>query len=173
MTIVLVGLRGGGKTTVGRLVAAELGWPFADSDARVEQVAGQSVAEIFATEGESGFRRRESAALAELLGAGPRVLATGGGAVHSASNRELMRPHFVVWLRADPPVLAARLLSDPRTAATRPALTGLPLEAELRELAARREEFYRDVATREVDAGRLSPESVAGDILRFWDERGG
>lgn len=173
MIVVLVGLRGSGKTTVGRLVATELGWPFADTDALVEESAGQSIAAIFASEGEAGFRRRESAALAELLGDGPLVVATGGGAVLSEANRELMRPHFVVWLRADPKVLAARVAGDPRTAATRPALTGFPFEAELRELAARREELYRDVAAREVDAGRDSPRDVAGDILRFWDARRG
>ena len=173
MTLVLVGLRGSGKSTVGQLVAAALGRPFADSDARVEAAAGQSIAAIFASEGEAGFRRRESAALAELLAHGPLVLATGGGAVLRAANRDLMRPHHVVWLRADPAILAARLAGDPRTAATRPALTGLPAEDELRELASSREALYRDVATREVDVAGVSPESVAGDIVRGWIELGG
>ena len=168
MTIVLVGLRGSGKSTVGKLVAAELGWAFADSDARIEQVAGCSIAKIFAAEGEAGFRQRESAALAELLGEESRVLATGGGAVLSVANRALMRPHFVVLLRADPAILAARLRADPQSATTRPALTELSIEAELHELAAQRQTLYREVARYEVDAGRLSPGMVASDIVREW-----
>src|SRR5678815_5101650 len=106
--IFLIGYRGTGKTTVGRLLATELGWDFADCDDAVEASAGQSVAEIFADEGEEGFRAREAEALLELCGRARIVLATGGGAVLSSTNRELLRAGgFAIWLTAHPQTIWA------------------------------------------------------------------
>lgn len=167
--LALVGARGTGKTTVGRLLAARLGWDFADVDDRVEAGAGKSVADIFATEGEAGFRDREAAALAELCARERCVVATGGGAVVRESNRPLVTgAGFVVWLTAAPEVLWARLCADPATAARRPNLTAAGGEAEVRALVAAREPLYRALADFALDTAALSPEAAADAILTAW-----
>ena len=95
----LIGYRGTGKSTVGPLLAAALGWQFLDADEHVERLARRTIAEIFAAEGEQGFRDLESAALAELCQGDGRVIATGGGVVLREFNRELLSTAgFVAWL---------------------------------------------------------------------------
>ena len=88
MNLVLIGLRGTGKTTVARLIAERLGWPWFDADAEIEARAGKSIAEIFAAEGEPAFRDRESQVVADLAQRDHSVLALGGGAVMRPANRE-------------------------------------------------------------------------------------
>lgn len=167
--LILIGARGTGKTTVGRLLAARLGRAFADVDDHVEAGAGATVAAIFATEGEAGFRAREAAALADLCARPDHVVATGGGAVVREANRPLIKSAgFVVWLAAAPEVLWARLCADPATAARRPNLTAAGGEAEVRALAAAREPVYRALADFALDAGALSPEAAADAILTAW-----
>src|SRR5262245_38591805 len=96
--IILVGSRCTGKTTTGKRLAEQLRWSFADVDDRIEAVAGKSIAEIFATEGETGFRDREAAALAELCMRSECVIATGGGAILREANRLLLDARgFVAW----------------------------------------------------------------------------
>src|ERR1051326_5701426 len=119
--IYLIGLRGTGKTTVGRLLAKLLNRPFHDADELLEQRAGRLIRDIFAAEGEAGFRDREEAILTELSAAGSSVIATGGGVVLRESNRETMRRTGVaVWLTADVDTLVQRLQSDPATMQRRP-----------------------------------------------------
>ena len=167
--IILVGYRGTGKTTVGRILANRLGWNFADNDDLVEAVAGKSIAEIFATEGEPSFRDRESAALAELCTRPARVIATGGGAILRAANRQLLRQSgFVVWLKAAPETVWSRLVTDPTTAARRPNLTQTGGFEEVRVLVAAREPLYRETADFAVPSDALSPEEVANAILTAW-----
>jgi shikimate kinase len=167
--LILVGYRGTGKTTVGRLLAGQLGWSFADSDDAIEAAAGKSVADIFAAEGEAGFRDREAAALRELCGRGRYVVATGGGAVLRPANRELLRAGgFVAWLTASPETIRARLEGDPTTAARRPNLTPAGGIEEVRALLAAREPLYREVADFVADADAPSPEAVAAAILKAW-----
>jgi shikimate kinase len=168
--ILLVGYRCTGKTTVGRLLAERLGWAFADVDDRIEAVAGKSVAEIFASEGEAGFRDREGAALAELCERSASVIATGGGAVLREANRRLLRDRgFVVWLTAQPETLWERLQTDPATAARRPNLTARGGWEEVRALVADREPLYREVADFVSTTDALSPEAAAGAILTAWN----
>src|SRR5262245_29603020 len=170
--ILLVGYRGTGKTTVGGLLANQLGWTFADCDDSIEAAAGKSIADIFATEGEAGFRDREAAALRELCSRQRCVIATGGGAVLRPSNRELLRAGgFVVWLTASPETSWARLQSDPMTGSRRPKLTAAGGVKEVRALVAAREPLYREVADFVADADTPSPEAVAAAILTAW--RGG
>lgn len=169
VTIILVGYRGSGKTTVGRLVAARLGWAFVDADDVIEATAGKSVAGIFAAEGEAGFRDREAAALAALCARPDHVIATGGGAVLREANRLAMKAGFVVWLTAPPEVVWERMCTDPTTAARRPNLTAAGGEAEVRALLAAREPLYREVADLTVGTESLSPELVADSILSAWN----
>ncbi|MFZ1414192.1 MAG: shikimate kinase [Defluviicoccus sp.] len=108
-SIVLVGLMGAGKTTVGRLLARRLGLAFADADHEIQRAAGHTVEEIFARFGEASFRISERRMVADLLAAGPLVLATGGGAFMDEDTRACIRAHALsVWLKADLDVLAER-----------------------------------------------------------------
>lgn len=167
--LILIGYRGTGKTTVGRVLAARLGRAFFDADELVEAVAGCSIADIFARSGEPEFRDREAAALAELCGRPPAVLATGGGAILRESNRALLKASgFVVWLSAPPEVLWARICADTATAARRPPLTSKSGSDEVRALLAAREPLYRETAQFVVDCGSASPETVADAILSAW-----
>jgi shikimate kinase len=163
--LILIGYRGTGKTTVARLVAERLGWPWQDADAYLEGKLGRTVRAVFAAEGEAGFRAHEAAALAELLEAPRLVLATGGGVVLRPDNRARLRAAGrVVWLTADAGTIWARLQGDPATAAQRPALTGLPGPEEVAALLAAREPWYRECATAVVDTAGRTPAAVADTI---------
>src|SRR5580692_307453 len=108
--VILIGYRATGKTTVGRLLAAQLGWEFADVDDYIESNFGGSIADIFAAEGETGFRKREAEVLSVLCGRERCVIATGGGAILRPENRELMRAAgVVVWLTAGCETIWGRL----------------------------------------------------------------
>src|SRR4051794_8788914 len=108
-SVVLVGMMGAGKSSVGRRLAARLSIPFIDADAEIESAAGMTIAEIFAQHGESYFRAGEARVIARLLEQGPQVLATGGGAVMDANTRALIRDKGIsVWLKADLEILLKR-----------------------------------------------------------------
>ena len=170
--IILVGYRCTGKTTVGRLLAERLGGSCVDVDDRIEAVAGKTIAEIFAAEGEPGFRDREALALAELCSRTRHVIATGGGAILRKANRGILKENgFVVWLTAAPETLWARMNTDPTTAARRPNLTATGGEEEVKTLLAAREPLYREVADFAVASDTLSPEAVADAILTEWNGR--
>jgi len=108
-SIVLIGMMGAGKSSVGRRLSARLGIPFVDADTEIESAAGMTIPEIFTQHGESYFRAGEARVIARLLEQGPQVLATGGGAVMDASTRTLIRDKGVsVWLKADLEILLKR-----------------------------------------------------------------
>jgi shikimate kinase len=162
--VFLVGYRGTGKTTVARLLAHRLGWPWVDADDLLESRAGMTVRQVFEAEGEAGFRRRESAVLEEMCGLRGHVVATGGGVVLTAANRERLRAAGrVVWLTADPRTIRRRLERDRTSAERRPVLTVGGL-AEIKELLRAREPLYRAVAHLSVDTSGRSPEEVAEDV---------
>jgi shikimate kinase len=109
-SIVLVGMMGAGKSSIGRRVAARLAIPFVDADAEIELAADMTIAEIFAVHGEPYFRAGEARVIARLLERGPQVLATGGGAFMNAQTRAALKEKAVsVWLKADLGVLTKRL----------------------------------------------------------------
>jgi shikimate kinase len=166
--IYLIGYRGTGKTTVGPVLAARLGWAFVDADVLLEERAGRTIRDIFANEGETGFRDREEANLRELAARDRHVIATGGGIILRPSNRELLKATgFVVWLTASPEAIWERMQGDPTTAARRPALAQGGL-AEVRELLSQREPHYRGIADVVVPTEGVSPEAVADAILAAW-----
>ena len=154
-----------GRRRLARRLAARLGWKFADCDDLVEHLAGRTVAEIFAAEGEAGFRIRESAALEFLCRQDRLIIATGGGAVLREANRVTMkRAGFVVWLTAPAETIHLRLNEDPTTAARRPNLTTGGL-GEIVSLLTVREPLYREVADLVLESGERSPDELADNIL--------
>ena len=160
--VLLVGMMGAGKTTVGRLVAERLGCPYADSDAEVEAATGRTVPELFAELGEAAFRSAEAEVLARAVAVdGPAVVSVAGGAVLDPANRALIRRSgTVVWLRADPATLAGRVGDG----AGRPLLADRPAE-ELARLEAVRRPYYAEVAHAAVDVDGSAPEAVADAVL--------
>lgn len=164
--LVLVGLMGSGKSTIGKKLATALGVAFADSDTEIERRSGRAIASIFETEGEPAFRAAEAATIAELLSADPPgVVATGGGAVLDAATRDLLRERAtVVWLRASPAVLVHRIAPD----GTRPLLADDPRTALVR-LAAEREPVYREVADHVVDVDHVPRKLVVDQVLAMLE----
>jgi shikimate kinase len=160
--IVLVGMMGCGKTTVGKRLAQRLGRPFIDSDKELEARCGVSVATVFDLEGEPGFRKRESALLLELLAMPDLVLATGGGVVLAPANRQALHDLAqVVYLRASLPELWSRLRNDKQ----RPLLATANPRQRIAELLQFREPLYEQTAHLQVLTGRQPVDKVVGEVL--------
>jgi shikimate kinase len=170
--IILIGLSGTGKSTVGRLVARRLGWMSGDTDDQVVSLDGREISQIFRDEGEAFFRKVERQAVLQLSKGERWVIATGGGAVLDPANRErLWRDSFVVYLETSPDQLVARLQGgDPRRAAARPLLADSDPHARLRELRHDREPLYRLADWTVHTDGRDRP-AVAEAIVSAWRER--
>jgi shikimate kinase len=138
-SIVMVGMMGAGKSSIGKRLAARLGIPFADADAAIEEAAGMSIADIFVTHGESSFRSGETRVIARLLEDGPQVLATGGGAfVNPETRARIQEKGISVWLKADMEVLLRRV----KRRDNRPLLKNDDPETTLTKLLAAREPYY-------------------------------
>jgi len=166
MNLVLIGYRGTGKSTVARILAERLGWPWFDADAEIESRAGKSIAEIFAQDGESVFRDWESRVVADLATRDQAVLALGGGAVLRPENRAcILQQGRVAWLTAPPETLWQRIQNDQLTAGRRPDLTAAGGITEIIATLAARREVYRQCAHCEVDTQAKTPEQTAEAIL--------
>jgi shikimate kinase len=162
--LVLIGMMGVGKSTVGRIVAAELDRPLFDSDEMIEERTGRTVREIWETDGEPAFRTLETDTLLEALAEPePSVIAAAGGVVLTERNREALQTSdaHVVWLMADVDVLVDRV----RNGGHRPLLDDDP-EATLRRLYAVRAPLYKEVADAIVSVDHRSPTEVAKAVLR-------
>jgi shikimate kinase len=165
--IFLIGYRGTGKTTVAQLLAARLGWQWADADEMLQERFEQTIRAIFAAEGEAGFRAKEAAVLDDLCKLSRHVIATGGGVVLRPSNRaKLKSAGRVVWLSADAQTIWNRLQGDATTAERRPPLTVGGL-AEVVELLEARQPYYLDCAHITVDTAGQTPERVV-DVILEW-----
>jgi len=161
-SIVLVGLMGVGKTTIGRRLAHRLGLPFTDADAAIEEAAGQNIPEIFAQHGEAYFRDGERRVIARLLDEGPQVLATGGGAFMASSTRTKIAERGIsVWLKADLDVLLRRI--GKRSA--RPLLKNDNPRATMERLMSERYPVYAE-ADITVDSEEGPHDAVVDDIIR-------
>jgi shikimate kinase len=165
--LVLVGMMGSGKSTVGAVCAARLGRPFVDTDELVASFAGIPVTEVFARDGEQAFRELEASAVADACAAPtPTVIAAGGGAVLDAANRKRMRETgFVVWLQAPASQLALRV-GDGRS---RPLLNQLPPSGDpagtLERLETLRRPAYEAAAHAKLDIGALDVAAVVDAVL--------
>jgi shikimate kinase len=162
--LVLIGFMGCGKSTVGRKLQAMLGYPLLDTDHLIEACAGRSINEIFAAEGEPAFRAMESEVLAELASQTQerRIIATGGGIVTRAENRELLRKlGFVVWLRAPVATLLQRVARNQE----RPLLHTADQRGRVESLLAERTPLYQESAHLEVETEGLTCHEVACGIL--------
>jgi shikimate kinase len=162
-SIVLVGMMGVGKSSIGRRLAARLGVPFVDADAEIETAAGMSIADIFARHGEADFRSGEARVIARLLEGGPQVLATGGGAVMNAETRAAIKAKGVsIWLCADFDVLMRRINKRKND---RPMLMTADPAATLRQLLAEREPVYAQ-ADITVQSREVPHDAIVGEIMR-------
>lgn len=167
-TVVLVGMMGAGKSTVGRRLATRLGVPFVDADAEIEAAAGTTISDIFSRHGEAEFRAGERRVIARLLEGPPKVLATGGGAFMDETTRNGIREHGVsVWLRADLEVLARRTARRN----TRPLLAGGDPRGALERLLVARNPVYA-LADLAVDSDDGPHESVVETIIGELKQRG-
>lgn len=165
----LTGYRGTGKSTIARHLADRLALPAADLDVEIERAAGRAVREIFAAEGEAGFRRRESDALGRLVARPCHVIALGGGAILAEKNRRwIAGTGRCCWLRAAPETIARRLRNDPHSASLRPALTSLDAREEIGDLLRQRTPLYAEVAQFAVDTDDAPLEQIVERIARWW-----
>jgi len=162
--LVLVGFMGTGKTVVGQRAAARLGHRFVDTDQRIEQRAGRTITELFATEGEARFRQRERAVIQELAAQQNLVIATGGGVVLNPDNlRDLEASGVVICLGAEPAVILQRT----RQHTHRPLLHGPDPARRIAELLAERAPLYRAIAHR-VDTSHTTVEENVEDVLAIY-----
>ena len=161
--IFLVGPMGAGKTTIGKLLAKHLGREFIDCDWYIVDQTGADIPWIFEKEGEAGFRDRETRALMDLTAMPNIVMATGGGAVGRAENRELLKKGFVIYLDASVDTQLSRTKKDKN----RPLLQSDNPRAVLEALYQKRNPLYREVADIIVPTGRAYPKQMISDILEI------
>ncbi len=162
----LIGMMGSGKTVAGRAAAELAGAPFVDTDARIEERIGRSIADYWAQHGEAEFRDLERAEIAAVAAGPGAVVAAGGGAVLDAGNVATMRASgTVVWLQAPPELLADRV----GTADERPLLAGDPL-ARLRALLGERCAAYAAAAHVTLETGGQSIDEVASRVVELWND---
>lgn len=166
-SVVLVGMMGAGKSTIGRRLAARLQLPFVDADIEIETAHRMPIPDIFATYGEPYFRDGEARVIARLLDGGSRVIATGGGAVMRDETRERIHRQAVsIWLKADVDVIMRRV----KRRADRPLLKTADPAATVGRLIGEREPFYQQadltIASRDVPHDKIVDECV--DALHGW-----
>ena len=158
--IVLVGIPGSGKTTVGSLLSAALGVHFFDSDQVIEAKSGKTVPEIFTNDGEAAFRKLEAETVAELLQNDNEVIALGGGSLLNERTRALVKGNTVIWLTAT----LAQTVNRVGLARNRPLLLG-NVRGQLSTLMQDREPLYEEVASFKIDTTDLLPNQVVETIL--------
>jgi shikimate kinase len=161
--IVLIGMMGAGKSSLGKRLANELGLPFRDADDEIEKAAGMSIADIFDKHGEAAFRDGEQRVIARLLQDGPQVLALGGGAFVNPDTRALIEQSAVsLWLDVDLDELVQRVNRNP---GKRPLLVGTDVRAKLTELNALRRPLYA-LADLRVNISRTDARSSIRDMKK-------
>jgi shikimate kinase len=170
MSIVLIGYRGSGKSTIGYKLANRLWQEVVDTDALIVKKAGKTIAEIFEQDGEQRFRDLETEVVREVAKLQDVVISLGGGAVVREENRRALKEagHKIVYLKCDPEVLHQRIQADAATGMMRPNLTNLfgGVE-EIEKVLGEREPIYRELMTAELDVTNLSVEDAVVYIVRL------
>ncbi len=165
--ILLIGYRGSGKSTVGKLLAQELNWTWVDSDDEIEREVGKTIAQIFAEDGEPAFRHWESIVVARLVASVHCVISLGGGALLREQNRTALRGRgTIVWLKASIDSIRHRIEKDVLTAQRRPQLTGQGLQAETEQVLAERTPVYEQCCHICVDTDQRTPLQIVQEIRR-------
>ena len=167
MSIVLIGVPGAGKSTIGALLATQLGMTFIDTDNLIEERAGKSISDIFTTDGESTFRTLEAQTIANVLAGPSSIVSLGGGALGNEATRELVKAHIVLWLQTG----LAQAVDRVGLNRNRPLLLG-NVRGQLAALLTAREPIYRAAADLVVDTSELSIDEVVDECLRVLAEKG-
>lgn len=167
INLYLIGMMGAGKSSTGATLAQTLGYQFFDTDAVIEAAAGQSISNIFATQGEAAFRQLETKVLAELAAYRRLVIATGGGIVTQQHNWSYLHHGIVVWLDVPPAVLQERLAGD----ADRPLLQGQDWQTKLTTLLAERQPLYAQADVQVSVGAEDDVEAIAARTLALIDQR--
>ncbi len=168
MNLYLVGYRCTGKTSVGRLLSDAMGWTFVDMDNELVAEAKIPIEDIVASRGWQYFRKKEGRLLIQLSQTERQVIATGGGVVTVGSNIAAMRTSGkVVWLQARPAVIAERMVKDSNAMGQRPPLLGEDSLTEIEEILEERMPLYDEAKHFRVETDNLTPEEVAGQILKW------
>jgi shikimate kinase len=166
MNIVLIGFRGTGKSTVGRLLAKRLERDFIDSDKYIEDSTGKTIKSIFEDDGEEGFRKIEAGTIAELSKADNKVISAGGGTVLKEDNvRNLKDNGFLVLLEATPEIIHNRIEQDGKTTQQRPSLTDKKPLDEIKHLIEQREHAYKNAADYTISTSYVSCEDIVSEII--------
>lgn len=165
--IYLIGYRGAGKSTIAPMLADRCGWTVVEMDDLIQQEEQCTIAEIFARDGEAGFRNLETQMLRKVAGREKQVVSTGGGIILREENRQLMRATgTVVWLKASAKTIALRLSQDESNHKTqRPALTSLPMSDEIAQLLKERSAHYAATSDFSVDTETHKLNEIVGIIL--------
>ncbi len=161
VNLYLIGMMGAGKSTLGKLLAQELGYRFLDTDAVIEAAAGQPVTEIFATAGETAFRELETQVLGQVAAYQQMAIATGGGIILQRQNWSYLRHGIVIWLDVSLDQLHTRLQDD----SSRPILQGVDLRQKLQTLLEQRQHLYAQADVRIVVSADESPQQLAIRVL--------
>jgi len=173
MNIVLIGHRATGKSTVGSKIAALLRRKFVDTDDLLEERHG-TIRDIVETHGWDHFRHLEKRVIQEISSQSDLVIAPGGGFVLDIDNvMALKKNGFIIWLKADPQVVHARMMKDPKTLVQRPTLTGKGILQEIEEVMASRVPFYEQAAEVQLDTSTMDVAEVVKKVVSMIQERKG
>jgi shikimate kinase len=166
MNIILIGVRGSGKSAVGSRLAAHLQMKFVDTDDLVEERQGVPISDIVKFKGWDHFRRLEKSVIEEISKGDHLIIAPGGGAVLDADNvKALKRGGFIIWLKADQKTLLKRIQNDRGSSTRRPTLTGKGTLEEIDETISEREPFYEKASEVQIDTSMMDVEAVVKDVL--------
>ena len=166
MNIVLIGFRGTGKSTVGKLLANRLKRDFIDTDKYIESATGKTIKDIFKEEGEESFRKTEVETIAKLSKMKNKIISAGGGAVLKDENvRNLKSNGFLILLEATPKIIHDRLTQDTKTKQQRPALTNKNSFDEIKHLIDKRQPLYENAANYTINTSYVSCENVVEEII--------